>query len=227
MVTPTAPTCYTRAEIAQHPVALNSKLGTYTNFMNLLDYAATAVPVGKLNTQVSWGVTLFAEAFSDIRLLSVAGALQRKLNLPLGASTHYHSSPEKSGRPTPASTVDVVVCGAHLEGQPLNWQLTDRGAILKSKTTTESGYALYALPDGKRPALIQKEGGSAIEVEVWQMPMSAFGSFVAGIPAPLGIGKVTLASGEIVSGFICEEGGVSDATDISQFGGWRAYLAAR
>lgn len=224
---PTTPGCYRRSEIAEQPLALNSRLGTYTNFMNLLDYAATAVPVGKLDSGVSWGVTLFAEAFTDINLLSLAGAMQRELNLPLGATPHMLTGPARAGRPTPAETVDVVVCGAHLSGQPLNWQLTDRGAQLRLETRTTAAYALYALPDGKRPALVQSEVGAAIEVEVWRMPMSEFGSFVAGIPAPLGIGKVSLETGETVPGFICEEGGIASATDISSYGSWRAYLAAR
>jgi allophanate hydrolase len=225
VVTPTTPTCYLRSEIAKQPVALNSKLGTYTNFMNLLDYAATAIPVGRLSSQVSWGVTLFGRAFTDIRLLSFAGALQRQLNLPLGA-TSFTLSPqtENASRLSPEESVAVVVCGAHLSGQPLNWQLQDRGATLKRKTRTTQAYALFALPDGKRPALVQAEPGSAIEVEVWQLPMAEFGSFVAGIPSPLGIGKVTLETGECLPGFICEEGGIADAENISNFGGWRAYL---
>jgi allophanate hydrolase len=225
VLTPTAPTCYTRAALREEPVALNSRLGTYTNFMNLLDYAATAVPMGRLSSGVSWGVTLFGPAFSDMRLLSMSGALQRALDLPLGAMSHILPPDTTVGRIAPGDTVDVLVCGAHLAGQPLNWQLLDRGAMLKTSTTTVPTYALYALPDGKRPALVQKTDGTAIEVEIWEMPMAAFGSFVAGIPAPLGIGKVTVASGETVCGFICEEGGLAGATDISHFGGWRAYLA--
>lgn len=227
VVTPTTPTCYLRSQIEKNPIALNSKLGTYTNFMNLLDYTAIAIPTGRLDSGVSWGVTLYGQAFTDMELLSYAGALQRQLNLPLGATPHLLSQPPKAGRAAPAQSVDVVVCGAHLVGQPLNWQLQDRGAEFIMKTTTEPAYALYALPDGRRPALVQREAGSAIEVEVWRMPMAEFGSFVAGIPTPLGIGKVVLASGECLPGFICEEGGIADAKDISHFGGWRAYLEAK
>ncbi len=226
-LTPTTPTCYLRSEIAEEPIKLNSNLGTYTNFMNLLDYTATAVPVGKLSSGVSWGVTLFDKAFTDIKLLGFAGALQRALNLPLGSGPHLLAPATTVGRPVPDEVVEVVVCGAHLEGQPLNWQLQDRGAELKLKTHTTACYALFALPDGKRPALVQKQRGAAIEVEVWQMPMTEFGSFVAGIPSPLGIGKVALATGDSLPGFICEEGGLEGAKDISHFGGWRAYLAAR
>jgi allophanate hydrolase len=227
VVTPTTPSCYLRSELEEEPIALNSKLGTYTNFMNLLDYSATAIPVGRLSSQVSWGVSLFGQAFTDIQLLSFAGALQRQFNFPLGATPYLLTQPAKSGRIAPEQTVDVLVCGAHLAGQPLNWQLQDRGATLTTKTHTKPAYALYALPDGKRPALIQKKDGWAIEVEVWQMPMAEFGSFVAGIPSPLGIGKVTVESGESFPGFICEEGGVADAEDVSHFGGWRTYLASK
>ena len=196
--------------------------------MNLLDYAATAVSVGKLSSHVSWGVTLFSSAFTDVRLLSYAGALQRRLKLKLGATRHSLTSEIKIGRIAPKEFVDVVVCGAHLDGQPLNWQLVDRHSVLKKVTKTTANYALYALPDGKRPALgpVRDQTGAAIEVEVWRMPMAQLGSFVAGIPSPLGIGKVTLESGENLPGFICEEGGLTGAEDISRFGSWRTYLAA-
>ena len=227
VVTPTTPSCYLRSEIEKDPITLNSKLGTYTNFMNLLDYTATAIPVGRLRCKVSWGVTLFSRAFTDIRLLSLSGALQRQLNLPLGATSYLLTPTAKAGRDAPEESVDIVVCGAHLLGQPLNWQLQDRGSKFKMKTTTQAAYALYALSDGKRPALVQQVVGSAIEVEVWRMPMAEFGSFVAGIPSPLGIGKVTLETGDSLPGFICEEGGISGAIDISHFGGWRAYLASK
>jgi len=225
ILTPSTPSCYSRAEIQNEPIVLNSKLGTYTNFVNLLDYAATAVPVGKLESGVSWGVTLFARAFTDIRLLSYSGVLQEKLGLPLGATSNEFESYTRVSRSLPDSTVDVVVCGAHLAGQPLNWQLTDRGASLKCQTRTLAAYELFALPDGKRPALVSKKSGVAIEVEVWQMPMSEFGSFVEGVKSPLGIGKVALESGGQVAGFICEEGGLAGAINISHYGGWRAYLA--
>jgi allophanate hydrolase len=227
LVLPTAPGCYRREDIAREPITLNSRLGTYTNFMNLLDYSATAVPVGRLDSQVSWGVTLCAPAFDDIKLLSYAGALHRELDLHLGATPYQLGERSSVARIAPPAMVDVVVCGAHLQGQPLNWQLLDRGAKFKSLTRTTRDYALYALPDGKRPALVQQANGSAIEVEVWQMPMCELGSFVAGIPTPLGIGKVSLEGGMHLPGFICEEGGIEGATDISHFGGWRAYLASK
>ena len=119
----------------------------------------------------------------------------------------------------------MAVCGAHLGCQPLNTQLTARGARLVQGTTTAPSYRLYALPDGRRPGLVRvAEGGCAIEVEVWELPASEFGSFVDGIPAPLGIGRTLLADGSSVAGFICEPKGVRGAKDISALGGWRAFL---
>ena len=124
--------------------------------------------------------------------------------------------------------IDIVVCGAHLQGQPLNWQLTERSAVLKARTTTATGYRLYALPDGKRPALVRDTSSPhTIEIEVWSVPAAEAGSFVAGIPAPLGIGKLELADGTWASGFICDGWGLAAATDISEYGGWRAWLGRR
>lgn len=219
MVTPTAGTIYRLEEMLADPIKLNSNLGYYTNFMNLLDYAAIAVPAGFQEDGLPFGITLVAQANQDIPLLHLAekfcnhgteakGVVQDKL---------LH------GR------IRVAVCGAHLEGLPLNRQLTDRGAHLVARTSSSADYKLYALPGGPphRPGMVRVvagESGSAIEVEVWEMAAREFGSFVAGIPAPLGIGTITLASGEKVQGFVCEQYAVADAVDISHFGGWRAYL---
>ena len=121
----------------------------------------------------------------------------------------------------------MAVCGDHLQGQPLNTQLTARGGRLVQSTTTAPSYRLYALPDGRWPRLVRvAEGGCAIEVEVWELPASEFGSFVDDIPAPLGIGRTLLADGSSVARFICEPGGVQGARDISAFGGWRAFLTS-
>jgi allophanate hydrolase len=128
----------------------------------------------------------------------------------------------------PGAQVRVAVVGAHLSGLPLNHQLTERDARLVGATQTAPRYRFYALPDGKRPGLIRVQtGGEAIACEVWEMSVEKFGSFVAGIPAPLGIGKLELADGAMVNGFICEGIGVADAQDITAYGGWRAWLAAR
>ena len=228
VLTPTCPRFYTRAEMAEQPIVNNSLLGTYTNFVNLLDYSATAVPVGFTDCGVPWGVTLFADAFADIRLLGFAGLLHRGCRLPLGATGHTPLPVISGTAAAVANSIEVVVCGAHLQGQPLNWQLTERDAQLQQATTSAPHYQLYALSDGKRPAMVRDESaGVAIEVEVWSMPHSHFGSFVAGIPAPLGIGKVELADGRWISGFICDGFGLTDAKNISDYGSWRNWLGSR
>ena len=217
LLTPTAGTIYTLAEMQADPIRLNSNLGYYTNFMNLLDYAAVAVPAGFQDDGLPFGITLAAPAHQDIPLLHLA----EKFCMALAAS---HSAEKLS-----AGRIRVAVCGAHLAGLPLNHQLTSRGAHLQTRTSSSADYKLYALPGGPphRPGMLRAakgDTGYAIEVEVWEMPAREFGSFVAGIPAPLGIGTITLASGETVQGFVCEQYAVADALDISHFGGWRAYL---
>lgn len=121
----------------------------------------------------------------------------------------------------------LVVCGAHLSGLALNHQLIERGARLLTATKTAPWYRLYALPGGppERPGLIRvPTGGAAIEVEVWAVPQTTVGGFLAGIPAPLGLGSVELAEGRWEKGFICEGFAAEGARDISALGGWRAYL---
>lgn len=227
IVTPTSGTIYTIAEANANPLQLNANLGHYTNFMNLLDYAAIALPAGMLANGLPGGITLFGPAFSDEALLSYARRYCQKLEIPMGA-TAYRWQIADSAPPMTSDTVKVAVCGAHLSGLPLNHQLTDRGAKLVSKTHTAPVYRLYALPDGKRPGLIRDDRqGRAIEVEVWEMPSSHFGSFVAQIPAPLGIGRLDLQDGNQVSGFICEPYIIAQATEISSYGGWRAYFGRR
>lgn len=229
VLTPTTPTVFTREQINSEPIVNNSILGTYTNFMNLLDYCATAVPVGFCDSGVSWGVTLFGARETDVRLLAYANRLQRKLDLPQGATSHSLTLSQTHNVPEITNHVDVVVCGAHLQGQLLNWQLTERGGQLVSETTTSKHYQLFALSDGIRPALVRTEGegtqkGTQIAVEVWRLPSDAFGSFVTGIPAPLGIGKVELENGSWISGFICDYYGLASATDITSYGGWVNWL---
>ena len=227
IVTPTAGTLYKVQEVQDNPIQLNSNLGYYTNFMNLLDCAAVAVPSGFYDCGVGFGITLFSRAFTDKRLLSIAAVLEQHNSLPLGATDQLLAAEPVNTRISP-STINVVVCGAHLEGLPLNWQLQERGATLLEKTTSSSDYTLYALAGGPplRPAMVRvTEGGRAIEVEVWQVPVQHFGSFVAEIPAPLGIGKVQLADGRWESGFTCEGNGLTGAKDITELGSWRDYLA--
>lgn len=219
MVTPTAGTIYKLDDMLADPIRLNSNLGYYTNFMNLLDYAAIAVPAGFQKDGMPFGITLCAQANQDIPLLRLA----EKFCSHDGAPKNMHQDALLPDR------IRVAVCGAHLQGLPLNNQLTDRGAHLLTRTTSADDYKLYALPGGPpyRPGMVKVtagESGCAIEVEVWEMAAREFGSFVAGIPSPLGIGTITLANGDKVQGFVCEQYAVAGATDISHFGGWRSYL---
>lgn len=224
MLSPTTPSIYTREQVSAEPVLLNSRLGTYTNFMNLLDYAAVAVPAGFAGDGLPRGSTLFAPAFQDEALLALAARLHPLATGRVGALADPLQSPEPAPDPR---TIDVLVCGAHLAGLPLNHQLTDRHAVLLEATRTAPVYRMYRLAGGPpaRPGLIREpDRGVALPVEIWRMPADRFGSFVAGIPAPLGIGKVELADGRWVSGFICEPVGLDGAEDITGYGGWRGYL---
>lgn len=225
MITPTVGTCYRSSEVLADPITLNSNLGYYTNFMNLMDYSALAIPTSFLPSGVGFGITLFHHAFCDKRILGAGSHLQALFDLPLGAGDqHVTRHPTYENR-SAESDIAVVVCGAHLQGQPLNWQLTERGGTLLEKTTSSKNYRLYALADGVRPAMARDtEAGTSVEVEVWAIPRQDFGSFVSEIPPPLGIGKVELADGRWLSGFICEYSGLQQAIDISKHGGWLAYL---
>ncbi|MDD2882488.1 MAG: allophanate hydrolase [Rhodoferax sp.] len=226
MLLPTSPTIHPIATLLAEPIARNSDFGYYTNFVNLLDYAAMAVPAGFRDDGLPCGVTFIAQAHQDQPLLHLAQRWQRALQgqaATLGATGHA-AVPFDPTMAVPSGQVRVAVCGAHLQGQPLNHQLTSRGARLVQRTTTAPNYRLYALPDGHRPGLVRvAEGGAAIDVEVWELPASQFGSFVDGIPAPLGIGRTVLADGRLVAGFICEPDGLQGAKEITIFGGWRAY----
>jgi len=228
-IMPTNPRYYSIKEVNENPIGLNSNLGFYTNFMNLLDYAAVAVPAGFYAAGCGFGVTLFQRAFSDKRLLSIAAKMQNTLQLPLGGTNTPFKPCGKTESAEVKDWLDIIVCGAHLQGQPLNWQLCERGAQLREKTHTSRHYRLFALAGGppKRPGLQRAEQGEAIAVEVWRMPKDNFGSFVAEIPAPLGIGKIELHNGNWLSGFICDSWGLADAEDITLFGGWEAYLESQ
>lgn len=228
VLTPTYPRPVTLAELAAEPVARNADLGYYTNFMNLLDYAAVAVPAGVMTNGLPWGVTLFGRVFTDQYLLSLAAALQDAQGLPLvGGALPGASLP---ARPARHDRARLVVCGAHLQGLPLNGQLLARGGRRLALTRSAPHYRLHALAGGPplRPGMVRvAEDGAAIEVEVWELPSSELGSFLTGIPAPLGLGKVELADGSWETGFICEPYGLAGAEDITDHGGWRAWLASR
>jgi allophanate hydrolase len=226
MLTPTAGTIYRIEAVQRDPVKLNSNLGYYTNFMNLLDLCAVAVPAGFQTDGLPFGVSLIGKAFADSALGRLAERLHRAAGLNMGASGF--PLPEVAEHSdAPDGVVAIAVCGAHLSGLPLNRQLTERGAWLMESTHTAPNYRLYALAGGppRRPGLVRAQSGVAIEVEVWALPRAQVGGFLQLIPAPLGLGKLELQDGRWVSGFICEPCALDGARDITDSGGWRHYLA--
>ena len=207
----------------------NSQFGTYTNFTNLADLSALALPAGFRADGLPAGVTLIAPAWHDYALASLGKRWQHSQALPLGATARPCPAPSGDSKPAPGS-VRVAVVGAHLTGMPLNFQLTSRDACLVEQTLTCADYRLYALPGTvpPKPGLARvSEDGAQIIVELWDVPVARFGEFVAEIPPPLGIGNLELADGRWVKGFICEPAALSGARDITGFGGWRAFIASQ
>jgi len=229
LLVPTSPTIHRIDAVARDPIALNSQLGHYTNFVNLLDWCALALPAGFRADGLPAGITLIAPAWSEPALLELGACWQQARALPLGATgAGLPAAPAASTVPRPGC-VRVAVVGAHLTGMPLNPQLTERRAVLVAQTATAPAYRLYALADSvpPKPGLLRvADGGRAIALEVWDVPAAHFGSLVEGVPPPLGIGSVQLADGQWVKGFICEPHAFATATDITEFGGWRAYVAS-
>lgn len=214
---PTTGTTFRIAELAAAPVALNSNLGRYTNFVNLLDMAALAVPAGMRDNATGFGITFIGPAHSDQALLAIAEDYCEAAQLPALPPL------DLEGR---MDTVKLAVVGAHLEGMPLHWQLTSRDASFVGSFETAPTYRLYAIADSvpPKPALVHSEDGAAIKVEVYELGMAEFGSFTAEVPAPLAIGNVTLADGSSVKGFVAESRATIGAQDITSLGGWRAYI---
>jgi len=250
LLLPTTPRLYTVAEVLEEPYQTNATLGKYTNFMNLLDLSAIAVPAGQAREgRARWGVTFAAPAGWDDGLMKLAARFGGEAAEVYDVRTPVAPAGEESGEtetlrmrtvppisdghgPPLQDAIPVVVCGAHLEGLPLHWQLADRGATLRSRTRTAPVYRMYAMPpEGSippRPALIrEEEKGAAIEVEVWALSPAAFGDFVSKIPGPLGIGKVLMENGEELPGFIAEPRAAAGAEEITGFGGWKAWLAGK
>jgi len=225
LMTPTAATIYTIDEVNADPIKLNSNLGFYTNFMNLLDCACVAVPTGFLENGLPWGISLVSTAMQDRKLLSYANKWQQHNKLKAG-NLDKALAVSDAAAINFSDTIPIIVCGAHLQGLALNWQLTERGALLQEKTTSAKSYRMFVIEGAlERPGMIRDEKtGSVIEIEIWQIPKSEFGSFVAGIPGPLGIGKVETADGRWLPGFICEGYAVEGAQEISYLGGWRSYI---
>ena len=227
LMVPTAPTVYTRAEVETEPLRRNTELGRYTNFVNLLDLAAIAVPDSIRSDGLPFGVTFIAPAWTDAALARLGARWHARSGMKLGA-TGARIPDYDASRRKPGNRVHLAVVGAHLSGMPLNHELTGRRARLLRATRTAPAYVLYALAGSAppKPGLIRAEGGRAIEVEVWELDERDFGAFAAGIPPPLGIGTVTLEDGSEVKGFLCEGYAARDAVDISSFGGWRAYVGS-
>lgn len=228
MLLPTTGTTYTIADVLADPIQLNSNLGIYTNFVNLMDLSALAVPAGFRANGLPFGVTLIGRAFDDGWLAAVGDALHRALpDLKLGATSKRLDETSPVRAAPAGGRVAVAVVGAHLSGQPLHGQLQERAARLIRSTRTAPGYRFYELA-GTTPAkpglVFDGAGAGGIEVEIWEMDEAAFGSFVALIPAPLGIGTITLEDDSTVKGFICEPRAMQGATDITSYGGWRAWL---
>jgi allophanate hydrolase len=240
LVVPTTPTSYTTSELAADPLLPNARLGTYTNFTNLLDLCGLAVPAGFKSERQPVGVTFLGPAFADRSLWALADRLHQSYEPSVGATGHrvLEAAPSIARRPPRAvapvprlfQSTRLAVVGAHLSGQPLHHQLVELGARFEALTLTSPHYRLFAL-DGTVPAkpglLRQAQGGSAIEVEVYALDPAGFGQFVAQVSQPLTIGNVQLASGEWVKGFLCESLATETATEITSLGGWRAYRAAQ
>lgn len=231
LMLPTSPTTYTVEAMLADPVIKNSHFGRYTNFANLFGYAAIAVPGGFGEDGLPNGVTFFGPSFSDDALAPFADAMHRAAGSGMGKD-RAATLPDASKVAEPEDgLVTLMVVGAHLTGMPLNHELTGPGGRLLKTCRTAGDYRLYVLPNTTppKPGLIREPGfaGKGLEVEVWKVSPAAFGRFVQNIPAPLGIGKVTLDDGSQVSGFLCEAFAIQAAEEITELGGWRAYIAKR
>lgn len=226
MVLPTAATQYTVDEVAADPIGANANLGLYTNWVNLLDACGVAVPSGFKTDGLPFGITLLAPAFQEPALTGLAQRFHAAAGTGMGVSRApvpaFHESH------TDDCLVDLFVVGAHLTGMPLHKDLTALNAVFGGEVRTAPEYRLYALAQTvpAKPGMVRiPGGGGAVTGEVWRLSPEAFGAFVVKIPAPLGIGKIVLEDGRSVSGFLCEPFALVGARDITNFGGWRAYLA--
>lgn len=229
LIVPTYGRAYRIDEAQAQPAQVNSNLGYYTNFVNLLDLCAIAVPSGFLSNGVPCGVTLIGMPYTENRLAAIADRLHRA-RVPIMGATGHALPPPQPKLDSSSEGIAVCVVGAHLSGLPLNYQLRDCGAHLLAQTETAAHYHLYALEHMQpvRPGMVRTADGQGVRlaVEVWSVPRAAFGPFVAGVPAPLAIGQVELADGSWIMGFVCQGYALAGARDISHFGGWRAYVAS-
>lgn len=229
LMLPTSPTTYTVEAMLADPITKNGHFGRYTNFANLFGYAAIAVPAGfDADDHLPSGVTLFGPSFSDDALAPFADAIHRSVTCGVGKDKNAERPEASRVAISDDGLVPIVVVGAHLSGMPLNHELTGPGGRLVKTCRTAGDYRLFVLPNTTppKPGLIREPGfvGEGLEVEVWKITPDAFGRFVQNIPAPLGIGKVTLDDGSQVSGFLCEAHAVTGAQEVTVLGGWRAYI---
>jgi allophanate hydrolase len=228
MCVPTTPSFYSLAELEAEPIHLNKQLGYYTNCVNLLDYAAIAVPAGFRTDGLPAGVTLVAPAFTDAALARLGGQIHQLLSAATGRD-RLTIADQDTPDAADGSYIDIAVVGAHLMGMPLNSQLTERDGVLRETVQTSSEYRLFALADTTppKPGLVRdpESGGAGIELEIWRLPESTLGGFLKLIPAPLGLGTIILSDGRQVNGFICESRALGNAVDITEYGGWKAYLS--
>lgn len=225
LLLPTAGTIYTIQQVESDPIALNTNLGYYTNFVNLLDCAGVAVPAGFRANGLPFGITLIAPAFSDAMLLDLSRRYEALVVKTLGTTGIPFSKCAQSAD-APATHVKLAVVGAHLQGQPLNRELTELNARLVWTGRTAPVYRFYALQTTPpKPGMVRVDDGSgaAIEVEVWELDMEGFGRFVSQVPAPLAIGTLQLETGESVKGFVCEPAAILTAKEITHYGGWRRF----
>jgi len=222
MAVPTIPRLYTVAEVEADPIRVNSKLGTYTNFVNLLDLCAIAVPSGLRADGLPSSLTLIAPAGADGLIAGLAAAIQGRP----AASPPLQTSARALG-----DRIEIAVLGAHLTGLPLNRELVELGAAFSREVETTADYRLFALTGSNpaKPGLLRvgDGAGAAIRAEVWTLDRAGFCAFVARVPAPLGVCALRLKDGGSVKGFLVEAEAVKTAEDISRFGGWRAYLKSR
>jgi allophanate hydrolase len=230
MVLPTAPTIYSVKQVMADPIQLNSRLGTYTNFVNLLDLCGLAVPASMTESGVPFGITLLAPGGNDARLAEIGRAFHADTRLPLGALKTPQPPLAAMSKSPAAGEITLAVVGAHLSGLPLNGELRALGARLLETAKTAPDYKLYALAGTvpPKPGLLRVESGkgAGIEVEIWALSVEGFGRFVDSVPAPLSIGTVKMADGRGVKGFLLEATAAAGARDISSFGGWRKFLAS-
>ena len=227
---PTIPRPYTIAEVEADPIRLNSRLGTYTNFVNLLDLAAIACPSGMRGDGLPSSLTLIAPSGRDGLIASLAASIHARSGAPMGATGLPPSPAPRAPAQPKDGQIAIAVVGAHLAGLPLNRELVDLGASFLREAKTTADYRLYELA-GSRPAKpgllrVADGAGSPIALEVWTLDAAGFGAFIAKIPPPLGIGTIRLDDGSSVKGFLVEAEAIAGAKEITKFGGWRAYLAA-